>query len=187
VVRPAFPWRDVAAGAAALMLILLSTAIEGRRLAAITAGWRAIAQADAAQARRSLDELRADRATLETFQSQWVDFADRPISWTRVLTSLANALPDNVRLLKVEGHSQALGLRKPNETREYTFEVVSPEKQLTLGAVLADTYLKRAFPRVEVSMQVNRSAAGGYFYTLLAAGWAPVADLPEPSPRGITP
>lgn len=181
VVRPAFPWRDLAAGAAALLLILLGTAVEGRRLQATTAGWRALAQPDQVQAKRTLAELQSDRDTLDRFQTQWVDFADRPISWARVLASLASALPDSVKLMRIEGHSQALGPRKANETRDYTFQVVSPEKHLTLGAVLADQYLKRAFPRVEVSMQVDKSAAGGYSYTLIAAGKAAVADA-EPGP-----
>lgn len=182
VVRPAFPWRDLAAGVAALILVLLGTAVQGRRLQATTAGWRALAQPDASQAKRTLEQLKTDRETLEKFQNQWVDFADRPISWTRVLTSLATALPDGVKLMRIEGHSQPLGPRKPGEPREYSFQVTSPEKHLTLGAVLADQYLKRAFPRVEVGMQVSKTAASGYSYTLMATGSAAVSDTERAAP-----
>lgn len=187
--RPAFPWHDVVAGVVALLLVLFATEIEGRRLVASTAATRAATPADATQAKRTLGELQADRSTLAHFQSQWVDFADRPLSWTRVLSSLAQALPDAVKLTRIDGRSQVLGERAPGETRDYTFQLVSPEKHLTLGALLADSYLKRAFPRVEVSMQVGQGASGGFAYTLTAAGKAPVADAlrDAPSPRNVSP
>ena len=66
------PYSATMLRAAALLLLLLGTAIEGRRLSATTAGWRALAQADPVQIKRTLPELqtaiaRDDVGTLDPF------------------------------------------------------------------------------------------------------------------------
>jgi hypothetical protein len=187
--RAPFPWRDAIAGLAAVAAVVTSMEIEGRRLATLTERVRADNPEEKDQWSKSLAELEAERGRLERYRDRWIDFADRPLSWTRVLTSLAQCVPDQIRLAKIEGESPRLTGGPSAEPRPFTLAVISPEKHQTMGAMLADPYLKVAFPRVEVTMSVVGEGASSLQYTILASGQDAVPDLsPERgSPRPRTP
>ena len=88
----------------------------------------------------------------------------------------------NLNQLALQGRIPPLVERSPGQQAPHVLQVVTPEKHLTLGALLSDPYLKRAFPRVEVTMQVANEVASGLLYTLIAAGEGPVPDLPNEGP-----
>lgn len=174
--RAHFPWHDVAAVAAATVTMLFAMEVGARRLNQSIEAAQAAVSADGRDAGRPLAQLIAARDETAEFVTQWVDFDDRPLSWARALTALAQVLPDPVRLARVEGRNPPLPRTSP-EPGPFTMNVVSPEKHLTLGAMLSEPYLKRAFPHVEVSMSVGTDpTGGGVLYTLIASGQAAVPD-----------
>jgi hypothetical protein len=177
--RSNFPWRDAVAGGVAVSMIGFSMEVEARRLRSAIARTQAEHPEEPALRGRATSELEAQRARQATFRDQWMEFDDRPVSWSRTLASLVQALPDQVRLTRIAGENPKMTRLPSPGAKSYSLSLVSPEKHTTLGAMLADAYLKRAFPRVEVSMSVPAEGRSGLQYTIVAVGTGPVPDSAE--------